>query len=505
MSMDLTRKSFLGLSAASVVSPALAPGRMRVVQSSDRTLIRRADVLTMDGAVGEVLATDVLIEGGRIAAIGRDLAVADAEVVDGRGRILMPGMADGHRHVWQVADIGRLVKTNIRQFAADYQIRKMKWMACATAEAHYFLGLYGGLQAIDSGVTAVVDHAHAQHRPDLAVAAAQGLRDSGIGGWYCHQVSHSIDYGPGDTVTLAHANALRGAFTSDLHWDSVRRVQTEVLSDAAAPLQLGVALSNGSKGQTLEDIGNLEIGRARALGVRLITHHCGGTGSHPAGRFGHRGTGIRDLHDAGLLGPDIHCSHGLNLDAEELELLRLTEGMVCGTPVAESFPSRPQPRRDPILARARSAGVRTGMGIDVPLALTGDYFEHVRAAFLSLYADPESEAAMANWTSTDVLDLATRSGHAAMRLGDISGQIAVGRRADLVLLDMDRAGAPLVGGLADRVVNFAARSDIDSVWVAGRRLKRDGRMTRFDWRTLNDQMRVITERIEDRVRQITFA
>lgn len=476
--MSLTRKAFLGLAGAASAAPAVSGvGRAAYASGrSRRTLIRRADVLSMDPRQGEAWGVDVLIEGERIAAVSRDLSVAGAEVVDGRGRILMPGMADGHRHVWQCADIGGLVKTNIRQFAAEYQIRKMKWMPCATAEDHYFIALYGGLQALDAGVTAVVDHAHAQHRPDLAVAAAQGLRDSGIAGWYAHQVSHTIDYSPGDTVSLAHANGLRGAFTEDAHWESVRRVQAEVLSASAAPLQLGVAMSNGSKGQTLGDIRDREIGRARALGIGLITHHCGGVGGHPAGRFGSRGTGIRDLYDADLLGPDIHCSHGLTLDDEELELLRRTEGMVCATPVAESFPSRPQPRRDPVLARSRTAGVPTGLGIDVPLALTGDYFEHVRAAFLSLYADGESEAAMADYRSEDVLDFATRDGYRAMRLGEVAGRVAVGARADLVLLDMNRAGAPLTGGLADRVVNFASRSDVDSVWVAGRRVKANGRM-----------------------------
>nr|WP_314435450.1 amidohydrolase family protein [uncultured Brevundimonas sp.] len=491
-----------GAAAAALVQrPAYSAARIGGLR---RTLIKGADLLSMDARLGEIFGADILLQADKVVQVGRDLPAGDAAVIDGRGKILMPGMADGHRHVWECAEIGRLVKTNIRQFAAEYQLWKMKWMPCATAEDHYFAAYYGGLQAIDSGVTALIDHAHAQYTPELAVAAARGLKDSGVAGWYAHQVSHSIDYGPGDTIPLAHANRLRGAFTSDEHWVSVRRVQDEILSDQGAPLQLGVALSNGSKGQPLEVIGDEEIGRARHMGIRLITHHASGAGGHPAGHFGHRETGIRDLYEAGLLGPDIHCSHGVTLSADELDLLHQTGGMVCPTCIAESFPSRPMARRDPCLSRARKAGVKTGMGIDVPLALTGDYFEHIRAAFLSLYAGEESEAAMADYTSKDMLDFATRGGYDAMRLGDVAGSIAEGRRADLVLLDMNRAGAPMAGSLADRVVNFAARSDIDSVWVAGRLLKSGGRMVGVDWRTLNARMAEMQTRIHAQAQTITF-
>ncbi len=503
----MTRKGFMGL-AAGAIGLAGLEGRSRAETSQARTprrtVVRNVDLLSMDPHVGEASGVDVLLDEGKVAAIGRSLTTGDAVEIDGRDRILMPGMADGHRHVWECAEIGRLVKTNIRQFAAEYQLWKMKWMPCATAEDHYFAAYYGGLQAIDSGVTALIDHAHAQHTPDRAVAAARGLKDSGVAGWYAHQVSHHIDYGPGDTVPLAHANRLRAAFTTDAHWEAVARVQSEVLTDPNAPLQLGVALSNGSKGQPLSAIADQEIGRARRMGIRLITHHASGAGGHPAGHFGHREGGIRDLYEAGLLGPDIHCSHGLTLSADEFELLRQTGGMICPTCVAESFPSRPQARRDSALSRARKAGVKTGMGIDVPLALTGDYFEHVRASFLSLYAGEESEAAMADYRSADMLDFATRGGYDAMRLGDVAGSIAVGRRADLVLLDMNRAGAPLVGGLADRVVNFAARSDIHSVWVAGRLLKSEGRMVGVDWRVLNARMAAMQTRIHAQAQTITF-
>ncbi|MFC7499987.1 amidohydrolase family protein [Enterovirga sp. GCM10030262] len=484
---------------------AAATAQRTTTEAPPRTLIRGADILTMDPTLGELSGADVILEHGRIAAVGKGLSADDAVVIEGHGMILMPGMADGHRHIWQIADAGRLVKTNVKEFAAGYQIWKMKWMPCATAEDHHLAAYYGGLQAIDSGVTALLDVAHGQHTADRALASARGLKESGIAGWFAYQVSNRIGWGPGDSLPLAEARAQLGSFTTDDHWEIVARLQEEVLSDPDGLLRLGIALSVGSKGQPLARVAEQEFGRARAMGIGIITHHANpGPTDIPPGYFGHRGLGLFDLHEAGLLGPDFHCSHGVTATDEELKLMAETGVMLGATAIAETFPSRPLARRDPAHGRARAFGVRTGIGTDTPLSLTQDYFEHIRASFLSLFLDPESEAIANRYHSPDMLEFATRGGYDAIRLGDIGGSIAVGRRADLVLLGTDRPGFPTAGTLADRVVNFAARTDVDSVWVAGRLLKSGGAMVGIDWRALNARIAAMQARIEAAMETITF-
>jgi 5-methylthioadenosine/S-adenosylhomocysteine deaminase len=68
-------------------------------------LISGGHVVTLDPGIGDLPQGDVLIHGGRIAAVGADLAsrAPDAQVVDARGRLVMPGLVDTHRHVWQGA------------------------------------------------------------------------------------------------------------------------------------------------------------------------------------------------------------------------------------------------------------------------------------------------------------------------------------------------------------------------------------------------------------------
>lgn len=509
--VELSRKEFMRLAALGGAAAGLGLGSTRAAAAvartggAARTLIRGGDVLTMNPALDELTGVDVLIDNGKIAAIGKGLSAGDAVVVEARGMILIPGMADGHRHIWQCAAAGRLVKTNVKEFAAGYQVWKMKWMPCASAEDHHLAAYYGGLQAIDSGVTALLDVAHGQQTADRALAAARGLKESGIAGWFAYQVSNRCDYGPGDTLPLAEARAQASQFTSDDHWQTVARLQKEVLGDSSGLLQLGIALSVGSKGQPLARVAEQEFGRARAMGVGIITHHANpGPTDVPPGHFGHRGLGLFDLHEAGLLGPDVHCSHGVTATDDELKLMAQTGVMLGATAVAETFPSRPLARRDPAHGRARAFGVRTGIGTDTPLSLTQDYFEHIRASFLSLALDPASEHVASGYHSPDVFDFATRGGYDAIRLGDIGGTIAVGRRADLVLLGTDRPGFPPAGTLADRVVNFAARTDVDSVWVAGRLLKSGGAMVGVDWRSLNARIAAMQARVHAAADTITF-
>ena len=91
-----------------------------------------------------------------------------------------------------------------------------------------------------------------------------------------------------------------------------------------------------------------------------------------------------------------------------------------------------------------------------------------------------------------------------MRLGDEAGAIAVGKRADLVLLRTDRIGFASLGSLADRVLNFASLPDIDSVWVAGQLRKRGGQMIGVDWADLKSQVVTAQQRIGQQAASITF-
>ena len=116
-----------------------------------KTLIADALVLTMDAELGTVPRGDVLIDGQRIAAVGPDLPRdSDAEVVDGRDRIVMPGFVDTHRHMWAAmlrgcacyGDLGTYFHDVVFTYGANF-----------TPDDTYASVRFGLAEAVDSGIT----------------------------------------------------------------------------------------------------------------------------------------------------------------------------------------------------------------------------------------------------------------------------------------------------------------------------------------------------------------
>ncbi|MGH2502647.1 MAG: amidohydrolase family protein, partial [Ktedonobacterales bacterium] len=121
-------------------------------------VFRDATVLTIDPALGTVEHGDVLVVDKSIAAVGRQLAAPDGALeIDASGGILMPGMVDTHRHMWQTA---------LRGFGADwtltnyFQFYYLNWGKIFRAEDVYAGNLLSAIEAVDAGVTTTVDWSH---------------------------------------------------------------------------------------------------------------------------------------------------------------------------------------------------------------------------------------------------------------------------------------------------------------------------------------------------------
>lgn len=505
--MTITRKELFRLGIAGLATAAAAGGsaaaspakpaeakKTHNPQPSRATLIRNADILTMDTKLGELTGMDVLIKDGKIAAIAKGMKVDDAEIIDATGKILMPGMIDGHRHVWQIMNAGTLVKTHAAKYD-HYQIWKERTVVCMTPEDFHLAGYVGGLLAIDSGVTSVVDYAHGQHNREKAFAGARGLIESGVGGVFCYQIAHSTTYGPGDTISLAEASAQRLAPPTEEHYETAEMLRDELFSSSDSLIRFGIASSNGLGRHTMRQT-KVEFDRARALEPFLIALHIHKQNPvPPEGIY----RNISDLYKAGLLGPEVHVSHGVQMTDEEIIMLRDTGGMLCATVMGEF------PYVEPAIhGKARKMGLPSGIGIDVNLALTQDYFEHVRAALWNMQRSEEYARIAREYEPTDLLDFATNSGAKAIRMGDTTGTISVGKQADLVLLSTSRYGFALAGTLADRVFSFANLSDVDSVWVRGTLRKQNGKMLNVDWGKLKKDMREAQARIVRDTATINF-
>ena len=155
-----------------------APGGALVT----RTLITNAAVVTMDAALGDFERADILIEDGTIVKVAPGIE-ADAERIDASTMIAMPGMVDTHRHTWQTALRGMLADGNIPDYLRGIRLQ----MAPRYRAEDMYVGNYlGALDALNSGVTSLVDYCHNILDPDCAHGAVTGLLDAGIRGLYGH-------------------------------------------------------------------------------------------------------------------------------------------------------------------------------------------------------------------------------------------------------------------------------------------------------------------------------
>ena len=139
-------------------------------------LIRNGFVVSMDPDVGDIPNGDVLVEDGVIVEVGRGLEVSEAEVIDATGMIVMPGFVDTHRHTWQTPVRGVLPCCTLDNYFA---------VMLGSVGGHYRpedvrIGNYAGaLEALNGGVTTLLDWSHINNTPDHSDAAIQGLKEPG--------------------------------------------------------------------------------------------------------------------------------------------------------------------------------------------------------------------------------------------------------------------------------------------------------------------------------------
>jgi len=489
---ELSRHDFLRLGGLALAAAGVPGNGAETRPAVRRTLIRGADVLTMDPQQGELKATDVLLDKGRIAEIGKGLSGAGATVVDASGMILMPGMVDGHRHTWQAILLGTLVRTSKRS-GTYFEFINEKCGVAMRPEDVYLGNYLGGLLALNNGVTCLVDHAHVCHTAEKGDAAARGLKDSGIGGFFCYQVTFSPTYGPGQKIKASEASNEFHGGPDEAHFKNAVAVRDKYFSSSSDPLQFGVALSNPEFAPRTPESIRQEMSRAQMMGAKLITQHVYGTrvpGLAETYRV------ITDYQSAGLLCKGFHVSHAINLNEDEVKWLRDAGAGVCCTPVGEQGLSA--------LVRAKQGGLPAGIGVDVTVQNDPNFFEVIRAAYASIGRTPEGRKVSQTMESADVLNYATLEGARAVGMEAQIGSITAGKRADLVLVKTGRLDFAAAGSLADRVVNFARPEDIDSVWVAGAQLKKNGQMVGVDWARLRAKMLEAQAYVVEKAGQIEF-
>lgn len=418
----------------------------------------------MDSQLGDFDDAEILVEDGQIVAIGTNLGVNDAEIIDASGMIAIPGMVDTHRHTWQSQLRGILADGTIPDYLRGMRLQ----MAPRYRAEDMYVGNYvGALDAINCGITSIVDYCHNILDPDCAHAAVTGLLDAGIRGLYAHGLT------PVTSNTWSESAAHESNPTFAPRARLAHQIQTSYFGSDDQLLRLGIAPQELAIASA-EDVAD-EFALARDLGARITIH-----ANQVAVRQLFKDVEV--LHERDLLGPDVllvHCSFNT---AHEWELLRDT-----GTTVSICAETEMQMGMGfPAIREATQCTPGPSLGIDCVSGNSGDMLSHARLVLQSTRWRDDSAGyeqlvapQVMKWTTRDALAWATINGAVAAGIGDRVGSLTPGKRADIVLLDMtgvSQSGWNRRDPLG-AVISQANSGNVDTVMIDGRIVKRNGRLT----------------------------
>jgi cytosine/adenosine deaminase-related metal-dependent hydrolase len=437
---------------------------------SEPLLVAGGTVITVDPQRRMIEDGAVAIEAGRIAAVGPQAEVAAqfpaARRIDASGHAVLPGLIDGHAHAghgliktlgdgdsaaWSAAC--RTVYTTASPPAfwhADARLAALERLLCGTTTGVSLLG--GG------------DSVMRTDRPDHAIAHARGVAEIGIRDVVAvgptrppHPWRYADWQGEARTehdVDFARQFATIEAVIEACHGRGRQMVATlmPVFRDAAA--QAALIDEVAREGQAV-----------RALGRRH------GTLFHQDGH----GSGSLALADRrfGLLGPDAAMSHCTELTGEDIDALVRTGTHVVHNPsaIAAVLGYCPVPA-----LQARGVNVLLGSDGTAP-DRSADMFRHMFVCRRLHQREHRDEHLM---PPGRVLDMVTIDAARGLGLECELGSLEVGKRADLITVDLRRPHLAPRNMPVWRVVCFANGADVDTVIVDGEVLMQGRRVAHVD-------------------------
>lgn len=431
--------------------------------ANKQTLLKGGTVLTMDPSLGNFRNADVLIEGTKISKVGPNLSVNGAEVIDASNMIVMPGFVDTHRHIWEglLRNVGADTPLEGREGYIRFVLGK--FAPSFRPQDAYVGNLVSALGALDAGITTLLDWSHIQGSPEHTDAVIKALQDSGMRAVFAYGFPWWGDWN--DRQPSWFVRAAKEYFSS----------KDQMLTYALA-----------APGPEFVDF---EIARdhwklAREVDARITTHV--GVGS-----YGQEGK-VQEMGEAGLLRDDTTYIHCTTLNETEIQMIVDSGGTVSLAAPVEMMMGHGMPPIQKFLDR----GLKPSLSVDVETNVPGDMFTQMRSVMslqhaLSYERQLSGEAKAPERISTrDVLAYATIEGARANGLAHKTGSLTPGKEADIIMLRTDKPNIFPVNDPIGAVVWGMDTSNVDSVFVAGKAMKRNGELLHVDW---NAVKKTVTE------------
>lgn len=451
-------------------------------------LIRNATIVAMDGSHDVTpFAGDVLIEGETIKAIGETLiAGPDARIIDGRGKLVMPGLVNAHTHSSETFLRGRYERMPLEIWLLyAYPLLMNDPIG---ERLLYLRSLLLAMESLRNGVTTFCDDFFDPPRHDLDRLATvfRAYDDAGIRANVSSAVMNVhtldalpfsrevmpaelqalLDFGPPMTAS-AYIDYCRSAFSS-LHGKSGR---LHFMIAPSAPQRCSPDLMAACMDLAVE---------------KHVPFHTHILETKTQGVTGHRLHGkslIAYMHDLGLLKRNTTIAHSVWVSDEDMRLMGEAGASVAHNAVSNlKLGAGIAPIR-----RLLDAGVTIGLGTDgVSSNDTSRIFDVMRVAGLvHSAAGPDYES----WLAADeILAMATIGGAKTALLEQVTGSIEVGKSADLLILDLRNYPFMPLNNVAKHLVYSENGSSIETVMVAGRIVMENGYLTTVDEQAVFDEI-----------------
>jgi cytosine/adenosine deaminase-related metal-dependent hydrolase len=435
-----------------------------------------------EAATSDPVGLDILIDGNRIATIGKDIEAPEGtEIIDASRHVVLPGLVNTHHHFYQ---------TLTRNIPAVQDAKLFRWLVYLyeiwkglDPEAVYWSSMLALAELAKTGCSLTSDHHYlypqgfGEDIPSLQFEAAAriGLRFAPTRG----SMSRSKKDGglPPDSTVQDEALILEHSE------ETIRRFH-----DPAPDAMRKVALAPCSPFSVSEDLMRRSAALARRSGVRLHTHlaETADEDEYCLRMYGRRP--LQVMEDCGFVGPDVWYAHGIFFNNQELDVLARTGTGISHCPSSNM-------RLGSGICRVREMLDR---GIKVSLAVDGsasndssDMLGEARQALLLQRVRYGS----AGISAREVLGLATRGGASMLGFED-AGSIEPGALADLALFDVMKL--EYTGAQSDPVAALlfaGCDHKVDHLIVNGKPVVRSGRLAMAD----EEEIRVNAEKAAQRL------